>query len=296
MGNSLTGINNDILLNEALEAFQDVLLNVSRFSYDVSSAAANKGDRVSVPRIPSHGTATAFSAQYTINDATVDAIEVILTGDMFVSWGLTDTQVANSSVLSLQRVARGKGTALGLAVVQDILSALTTTNYGAPVWTGTAGAMDVDDLFDIRNACNAALMPKMERWLALDSDFTTALMKDNGVQQVHAFGSDQALRRGTLPPIAGFEIQESDIIPANGADLVGFVAHPGGLAVASRYLKPLDSTNTVKAMAMTDPNTGLTIGYREWYSPATRQINAVIECLYGFALGITNGIKLIVSG
>ena len=46
--------------------------------------------------------------------------------------------------------------------------------------------------------------------------------------------------------LAGFDLHETVILPENGEKLPGFAAHPGGMAVALRYLALIDSRQLVR--------------------------------------------------
>ena len=67
-----------------------------------------------------------------------------------------------------------------------------------------------------------------------------------------------------IPRVYGFDIYETTILPENGEKLVGFAAHPRGLAIANRYLMPLRPESYLEAGPVTDPTTGITLGYRRY--------------------------------
>ena len=93
---------------------------------------------------------------------------------------------------------------------------------------------------------------------------------------------DEIVAKSFMPPIAqpgvveaqirrlgGFDIFETVILPENGEKLVGFAAHPSGLAVAMRYLEPVAEYD--EAGAVTDPETGLTFGYLRYTECTARK-------------------------
>ena len=92
---------------------------------------------------------------------------------------------------------------------------------------------------------------------------------------------------------AGFDIFETTILAENGEKLVGFAAHPSGLAVAMRYLEPVAEYD--EAGAVTDPDTGLTFGYLRYTEVQSNRIFVTVECLYGYKQAIADGIKRIVK-
>jgi hypothetical protein len=60
-----------------------------------------------------------------------------------------------------------------------------------------------------------------------------------------------------------------------------------------RYLAPQDPSAYSQAQAITDPESGLTIGLRDHFDPntGTRYVN--LECLYGYTVGLTNCARII---
>jgi hypothetical protein len=93
-----------------------------------------------------------------------------------------------------------------------------------------------------------------------------------------------------IPRIYGFDVYETTIMPDNGENLVGFVAHPRGMVVAMRYLQPLRPESYLESGAITDPETGITLGYRRFYDNDSGKEIAAFECVYGRRTAITDGI------
>ena len=93
--------------------------------------------------------------------------------------------------------------------------------------------------------------------------------------------------------LAGFDLHETVILPENGEKLIGFAAHPSGLAVAMRYLMPVAEYD--EAGAVTDPETGLTFGYLRYTETSSNRVFVTVECLYGFKVALADGIKRIVK-
>ena len=171
----------------------------------------------------------------------------------------------------------------------------TGSNYGAPVIPAlAASAFDYKKLLAIREACSAVKMPVTDRALILDGAYFTNLLGDDVVAkgfipQVAQPGIVEAqIRR-----LAGFDLHETVILPENGEKLIGFAAHPSGLAVAMRYLVPAAEYD--EAGAVTDPETGLTFGYLRYTETQSNRVFVTVECLYGFKTALPDGIKRIVK-
>lgn len=296
MANSITGVNDDIIAQAALEAFVASILPLSAFTTSFSGEAAKKGEKVSVLRTIAADAAAdkTTHAAYTIQDADNDAVEITLGQPKYVSWGLDDVEIASSSVVNMEVYGKQKGYELARAVLVDIFGAITNANYGAAVFTGAASTFDSDDVIDIATACDTAKMPPEMRALVLSETYAGALCKDNSIKSAANLGSAEVIREGSIGRLSGFDVFKSVLIPSNSENLVGFVAHPAGLAVAMRYLKPQEGNTYLRAEPLTDPS-GITLGLRDWYDNSTGVRQRVLECVFGKITGIAAGIKRIVS-
>lgn len=298
MANSITGINDLIIANSALEAFTAEVLPVANvFASDFSDAAAKRGDIIHVPRTIAADAATTkvTHTAYTIQDADSDYVSMTLDEPVYVSWGLDDVELSKSSVLSLELFGRQKGFQLAKKILQDILGEVTNANFSTAAFVGAASTFDSDDVADIKNTCDLANMPATMRSLVLAPAYYNSLLKDGAIKASDAFGGSEAIRGGTVPMLDGFRLYMSNLIPANGENLVGFACHPSAMTVAARYLQPQDGNTYSRIERLTDPGTGITIGLRQWYSNESGVNNRVLECIYAWETGIAAGLKRITS-
>ena len=297
MANNITGINDDILSKAVLDGFVSGITPLTAFTTSFSNEAVKKGDKVSVPRVGVQDSAAAKTthAAYTIQDSDSDAVEITLGQPVYVSSGLDDVEIASSSVLTLEMYGKQKGFQLAKKIMQDILSKVTNTNFGAAVHTGLAANFDADDVVDIRTACSQADMPEEMRALILGPTYVGNLLKDNAIQNNSAFGSSTPIRDGSIGRLVGFDVFESNLIPSNSENLVGLAAHPAGLAIAMRYLQPQAGNTYSAAYPVTDAATGITIGVREGYDNLKGVKYKIWEAVFGYEVGIAAGIKRIIS-
>ena len=296
MANSITGVNDDIIASNVLSGFISGIAPIMSLAADFSADAAKPGDKISVLRdntaIDAAVDKTTHAA-YTIQDADSDSFEIALAQPKYVSWGLDDSEVANSSVVNLEVYGRRKGNKLASTILADILSPVTAANFGAAAFTGAASTFDADDVADISTAADLADWDE-DRYLVLSPAYYGALLKDAGIQSADAFGGIEAIRNGDIPTLLGFKIIMSNLIPANAENLVGFASSGTGLATAFRYLQPQEGNTYNRAERLSDPS-GMTLGLRDWYSNDTGVRNRVVECVYGKAVGISTGILRMVS-
>lgn len=296
MANSIeAGLNNDIVKQGALQGFVDALLPLAAFSFDVSPQAGERGSSVTVGLINTQS-AGDFAGNYTTNpDSDIDAVSVTLNVHKFKTVHLTDTQLANSSVLQLQELGYQAGHSVGVAFVQNVLAIVTAANYSTAIHTGLASAFDSDDVVDIRTGLNNAKVPKAGRKLVLDSDYIGALLKDDTIKGNDKLGTAEAIQNGMYGKLFGMKIYESDVIPGNSENLVGFAGNGAGIAVAMRYLAPQDGNTYSMAEPLVDNETGMVLGVREWYDNNTGTKYLSFEALGGKAVGNAAGLKRIVS-
>jgi len=295
MANSTTGIQDDIISRGVLQGFTAGIAPMAALNTLFSDEASRKGDRVSVPRLNSALDAAldkSVGGSYTVQDIDSDAVEIVLSNHKYVSMGADDIEVANSSALVLERYGVRKGNLLAKTVVQDIWSEITNANFGAAAFTGAASTFDEDDVADIADACDDDDMPA-DRYLVLSNAYITALRKSGAIKDTSGYGFN-AIMSGDIPELHGFKVIPSNIIPANGENLVGFATDGSGIAAAFRYLAPQAGHKYDKAEALVGEG-GITLGLRDWYSEDNGNRRQVIECVYGYETGITQGIKRLVS-
>ena len=287
MANTINAnLQNNIIAQSALEQFTSILAPLNSFSTSFNDEAAEKGKTISIPKISNTASAIDFAGTYSDMDTTYGAVQITLDQHMFVSWNITDTESSQSSAVELQRFGYQKGGDLAKAVFQDILAVVTAANYTTSILV-TAGDFDSDEVADLREDGLGQNLYPDQCALVLTNEYFTSLLKDTDLSHSMNYGSAEVIQGGTVPSLFGIkEIRESTSIPANGEGLRGFYTHPSAMAVAMRYLEPLNSSQYINANRVTDEATGMTMGYREFYTPSTGVQTAVLECVYGFSVGI----------
>ena len=291
-----TNLNGTLISQAALEAFTGSFAPMNAFTTDFDPAPASKSDTIHVPYVPAASAAVDFAAAtgYTRQDSTVQKKTITLNRHKFVSWYVTDVESAKSPVVALERFGMQKGYQLAKAVYTDVLSAVTLANFGAAAFTGLASTFDYADVVDIKAACDAADIPEAPRSIVLASGHYNALLKDSVVKDLSVYGlaSNQTGRVGR---IAGFDLYDSTLVPANAQNLVGFACYPSALIVAMRYLNPVGGGGDGVYRPVADSNTGITLGYREFYDNDLGTRVAVLEAFYGFSVGESAALKRLVS-
>jgi len=299
MANTIdSGLNGVVVSQRILDAFVGMFAPMKAFSTDFSPAPAERYDYVNVPVFSASTAATtkAIGSAYTIQDQTLTKVQVQLATHAYVSWYVDDVERAKSSALAMSNFYTQKAYALAKYVFQAIAAEITLANFGAASFSGAAANFTSDDVLTIKDACDSANMPGAQRSLVLDSTYFNGLMRDNSIKDASAFGGSEAIRQGRIPSLFGFDVYSSTLIPSNSENLKGFAAYPSALAIAMRYLEPDDQGSVlIEKGPITHAETGITLGYKEWYDAAYAQRRAVLECLYGFETCETNALKRITS-
>lgn len=299
MANTLTTLTHTILAQRILEAFVAQIAPLRAFASDFSAEAVQRGDKVKVPYVSGSYSANTFNGTYLVQDSTAEGLDVTIDKRKYVSWGLTTENLRTMPQLSMDMFIAQKANALAQAFLTDVWSLITAANYGAAGLTTTAGNFDSDDVMDLRAVCVAANWPPNLRALILDETYTTALLKDNALQDASASGSTEPLREGTIGRLGGFDIYESTLVPANGENLTGFAVRPDAIYVASRTLIPDESAQRAGVLVetVTDPNgSGISMVLRDWFTPENDAHQKVLEINYGYLKGGNSAaLKRIVS-
>jgi hypothetical protein len=298
MANNLTQVQDIRIADKFLESFVAALTPLRAFSTDFTPEFTERGKTVNVPVIGAANASYDFAGSYSANaDSDVQGIPVILDRHKVQSLHLTDKEVSESSWVSVERLAISKARQLAQDVLTDIWSLVTATNYGTPAIPALAATdFDADAVLAIRQACATANMPVSDRALILDSAYYSNLLGDAKISHSYLMQMAQpSLMEARIPRIYGFDVYETTIMPPNAEDLVGFAAHPRGLAVAMRYLQPIAAEAYIEAGPVSDASTGITLGYRRYYDTDSGKMVAAFECVYGFKKAIAAGIKRIVD-
>ena len=296
MANTIdSNLQNNIISQSALEAFTSILAPLNAFSTSFNDEASQRGKTITATKLANTSSAADFSGTYTAQDTTYDDVQITLSQHKFVTWHITDTERSQSSAVELERFGYQKGGDLAKAVFQDVLSQVTNANYSSKI-TKTSGDFDSDEVADLReDGLDANLYPD-QCSLVLANSYFTSLLKDSDLAHAMNYGSAEVVQGGRVPSLFGIKsVYETNSIPLNSEDLYGFYTHPSAMAVAMRYLEPLNTSEYISARRVSDPDTGIVMGYREFYSPDTGTQTAVLECVYGYSVGIAGNLIRIVA-
>lgn len=298
MSNTWGGTDDTLIAQAGFSAFKAALAPFKAFSTNFSAEAANKSTAVAT-RIITGMTAGSFGGDYESGDTTTTAISISLSNHTFRSFHMTDVEDNKSSVAgsTMEMQAKEAAYSVGKKIFETVLSEVTNANYSTAAFVGAASGFDSDDVIDIADTLDDSDASVENRSLILSNAYFTQLRKDASVKgRDGVYGSD-AFNSGVLPDISGFTVYRSNAIPGNSENLVGFACVPAALAVAVRPVKPQPGAEKVleSFQVVTDPETGLSLGYRSWYSAKTGTKWGAFEAVYGYAKANGSALKRITS-
>lgn len=289
-----TNLNIARLADGALEAFVKALLPLNTFSrsYSPESMGRARGNAVLVPLVGTL-TATTFGGTYAVCGGTKSVITVTINKHKVVHVGQTDLDALNNSESSLDSLSAQAGAALGQMVVEEVLTLVTTANFGAAGSAVASTALDVAGLRALNLALNQANAPREMRGYIMDVVGMDALLAVTNFVQAHMFADNAVLREGRVMRAIGNDIYtvNGSFVAANSINL--FLAHPSAIAVAMRYLQPQNPEEYTDARAVADPRTGATFGIRDMFDPLTGTRYVALEANFGYAVGISNGARIL---
>ena len=281
---AIVGFSDAIFARKVLEHAVQALMPATAFSTDFSAEAQNPGTKITVPVINKEATTHLKVAgqPYAVDDITTTSADITLaTQPTYVSMHITDAESAvNGPMLTTDLFAHQKGNLIAKTVLLDLFSPITAANFGAAQVIGAPSQFNSDVLGDILPLLDEAGFDPGMCSLVLKPTYYMALIKS--IADVSKSGSSDPLMRGVVPGLFGLrQVIKSAVIPDNGENLIGFIAHPSAMGVAARYLKPQPGNTYVIARPHTDAETGITLGERKWYSNDTGELRHVLEAIWG---------------
>jgi hypothetical protein len=289
MANTATNMTTQVYLDWTLKGFTDYFVPMNIWTLDASPAPVDRGSQVVVPFVISGSVAQDWAAAtgYVAQSATREGLQLNINKHKYVYTHLNDTEVANSAITSLQQVAYNQGAGLAAAVATDILTVFTSSNYSNGATLDSASLVSVSSLIDVREAVSGLKWPEVGRNIIMKSKGFKFLLKDNDLKYIYR-GSGEVQTGAQIRNVFGWEgVYENNLLPSldSGKTLAHVSCNRDAVLVANRYLAPQEGHKYSVAVAATHPESGITLGLREWYDEAYGRKNSVIECSYGYRVG-----------
>lgn len=301
MANSLSGVYLDAIAQETLEALLKELVQVKVFTTDFSNEIADAGQSVTtrVPIQPSTSSLGSTGYKGAEQAASTASVKVNLGDPQVVVVGFTDSEYSKSSINlldifikpSVNAIADGMlSAALGCAMSSTVSTAVSGTFSAA----SNAAVFDSDIIVDVAEKLDANNVPQSGRFAFLGGKYFSKLLKDDAVKTASAFGGSEGVRKGIIPELFGFAPITKYGMPTNALKTVGLAGDKRGICIVSRT--PAVPQNFPGEVSnVTDPESGITLQLRKWYSPDDGKHRLSCGIMYGAALGVKEALCRIVD-
>lgn len=224
----------------------------------------------------------------------------------------TPQQYSGTNRDLVREAAEPMAIALANFMVDQVAALWTPANY--PVRTGAdavannatntithlGAGWDYTHLLNVRGTINKAGVPDFKRFYVGSSDVYASLLNDQRiVAWLYNQSNQEAIKRGELPEVAGFGIQEyPNITAVAGNGLFAFAGTPDSTVYAQRV--PRDPREVIPGLPVpgnigivTEPRTGLSVQVVEYVDMATLNINMKLLWMYGTSVGNANNGQLV---
>ena len=278
-----TTITNGEKLEIAQEAIEANLVQndeLGLFSTEYNTTGLIKGDTLKVP-VYGSTTAAAFNrSSQNYGDAQTAGVtyeNLVLNQHSKSTFSLDDEQASRADIMQLMRASKDAVVKAILGYNYGLVLAADVTTVG---FTGAATTFDSDSCADLFKVAKQGGYDMNKLMMILDDDFGTNLLKDPALKDASASLSANTLREAEIGRISKFSVGQSSIITDNSENLGGFITDGSAIAVGVAPMRVQDN-NTTFSEFVTDPISGLTLGYREFYDDATGTKFGTFEAVYG---------------
>lgn len=295
-----SGLKRDVLLRQGMRAFKNRILPVMAFARKFENVPLEGTNKVAVPYFPlASGASTDWNPAngYVVGqNQSLQVRDVTVNKRKFRGVAFTSDEWNRQPFLSQEEFIKLEAEKLADDVLADMWTLVTAANYaGATIAAGAASAFDLDEVLALRRLCGEANWPKVPRSLILDGAYWENLHKDTRLGNQN-YGSTGAAQEGAVTgKVGGFTPYEVPLLPDNGLEkIVGAAIYPSAILCAFAPIKPHPGLGkVVDYQVVTDPDTGLSLEYRQFADPVKDTVYEVIECNYGFNVGEAAALKRI---
>ena len=288
MANTIAGVNPTRIAQLTLDSLKPVSFPFDAFTTNFSDEIASSGDAV-VTRYVTNPVTQDFNANKNVGNSTLTARTTTLYHYVGVSLGFTDKENSLSDIQLVQQFIGPAICALWQNVFTNVSSLILNASFSNVVYT--APQFSATNVAAISNVMTIANVQTYNRHLVIKPSYAYTLKTDTAVQASYAYGNNQAVSTGTLPDVYGFKIHETSMsIPSNSENLEGWACTPQGLLIATR-VPALPRNWAGQVMNVTDPGSGLTVQYRDWYDGTTQRTELCM--IYGAQIGVTGNLLAI---
>jgi hypothetical protein len=280
MANALNGVFMTRISQLTLEALLSSPLPVTTMWTDFSNDVSTYGNAVTT-RYPNALTVQNFASAKTAIDSNTVSRTITLDKYVGVPVQFTDTEMSFSDVQLLQMFVKPAINALFENVMATQLALVTVANFSSNNVIAAADftAANVARIGRIQTALK---VPTEPRHIICSPNYAEVLKKDSSVQAAYAYGPGNTIRTGAIPLVYNYQIHEwNGTIPTTN-NLAAIAFAPQALLLAIR--PPVLPRNWYgEVRNITDPATGLTIQFRDYYDGTQQRTEWCF--IYGCQIG-----------
>lgn len=258
----------------ALQTLYAKLAPIKDFAHNFRDLEDRKGASIVIPvfNLSAAADFDADSNNYCNGQTEMDAATVNLSSHLVKQFMYTDRDVAETEVQWFRDVGYATGDAIGRGIYNTVIGLLNDTNVTLSAESDLSAKSDFAGLVDTTYANQLDIGNTV---LMLGPTYFANLL---GTLDAYVYGGPEAIRGGYVPGLYGFK----SVVCAPGlADgWKGALVDANSIGVASRYLAPMAGAY-VDAWKASDPNSGLTIGYRSFANLCTGRRYLDAEVLFG---------------
>jgi hypothetical protein len=290
-----TVYNDKIYGQKVLQQLNSLLLPIRAFTTDISDELKSAGDAVVVP-LYGNTTTTTFTQASDVMEQTgglISAVTVTLDKRRITPIDLTHQQMLEATAAGRpERFTTQLAKSIAKTVLLDIMSVITTTNFGTAVTTVSSASWARAQLIEARKAALDAGVMDGEISLVMNRSIESALLGVSELTLALNRGNDTAINQGNLGNIFGVDLYASSIFPTNSVSLNAFVCGKDAIAVAFRRIADELPAGEFEAMEeIVDDETGLSLLYTRHWSRAQAKWFINMHCLYGYSKAVTLALR-----
>lgn len=258
----------------ALQTLYAKLAPIKDFAHNFRDLEDRKGASIVIPvfNLSAAADFDADSNNYCNGQTEMDAATVNLSSHLVKQFMYTDRDVAETEVQWFRDVGYATGDAIGRGIYNTVIGLLNDTNVTLSAESSLSAKSDFAGLVDTTYANQLDIGNTV---LMLGPTYFANLL---GTLDAYVYGGPEAIRGGYVPGLYGFK--SVVCAPGLAAGWKGALVDANSIGIASRYLAPMAGAY-VDAWKASDPNSGLTIGYRSFANLCTGRRYLDAEVLFG---------------
>jgi len=290
MANTIGTTNANVIAQRALEILVADYSFLRNSVTDFSSEAAKYNASIYTHRI-SATTAQDYSQAngYVATATTQTDVQITLNKFKHVSYSVDDQERTSSNINLIERFAGAAAHALGLQMVGDLLTLVTSTSYTSAL-TQSSATFSYASVVSAGITLNNANVPQHDRYAVLAPSYYGRLLNDSTIVANAQISGEQSRTAG-IGSVAGFNINMYSAVPTNGITLGGFFAQREALLIAARVPEvPTGVPIPGDISVVTEPRTGLSVMVRESYDVRLGLLQRTYALIYGVKAGETSSL------